>query len=97
RMSSRAVRTISAQVIADSALRLTLLELAHSAGESRELGFDARWRIKLFDRDVDISVEREAGRVDLNVADASLIAAVFIASGTEVVTARSFASRIIDW
>lgn len=97
RMSARAVRTISTQVIADSALRLILLQLAQSAGEPRELGFDARWRITLFDRDVEIRVEREAGRVDLNVADASLIAAVFIASGTEAVTARSFASRIIDW
>jgi len=97
RLATRAAQTITAETIADSALRLTLLQVREPLSPGRELGFAAHWRLEVLAREIEIRVEREAGRVDLNAADAPLLAAVFTAGGTDPGIAHSFASRILDW
>ena len=94
----RAAQIIDGETTADSAIRLTLLEInapPESAGQL-ELGFRTRRRLRVFDRDVDIRIEREAGRADLNTADPALLSAIFIAGDIDPAQARSFASRIVD-
>jgi len=60
-------------------------------------GFSTRQQIELFDRTIDVRVEHEAGRVDLNATEAPLLATVFVAGGLDAEVAATFASRIIDW
>jgi general secretion pathway protein K len=97
RMASRSAQIITAKTIADSAIRLTLLRIAAPLNESSELAFSAQWPLQVFDRTVDVRIEREAGRVDLNASDPALLAAVFRSGGIDSVRARDFASRILDW
>jgi len=97
RMAARAGQTIAAEAIADSAVRLTLLRLSAPGVEEQLPGFSMQSRLQLFGQEIAIRVEREAGRVDLNAAEAPLIAAVLVASGLDSQTSRSFASRIVDW
>jgi general secretion pathway protein K len=96
-MAARAAQIITAETAADSAIRLTLLQINAPVEEASQLAFSAHWQLELFDRAVDIRVEREAGRVDLNATDTSLLSAVFIAGGIDTGQAHSFASRIVDW
>ena len=95
--AARAAQIITSEAISDSAIRLALLRIATPLDPNQPLGFSARWRMKLFDEDVAIYVEREAGRVDLNATDAALLAAVFTAGGVDAEIAHAFASRIVDW
>ena len=97
RMSARAAQMVAAEAAEDSALRLALLQITGPIRENQQLGFSTQWRLRVFDRDIDIRVEREAGRVDLNASDAALLAAVFVAGGIDAGTARSYAARILDW
>lgn len=97
RIAARAAQIIAAETLADSAIRLTLLQINAPLNDERPFAFSARWPLRLFDQTVNIRVEREAGRVDLNATDASLLAAVFTAGGINPERSRSFASRIIDW
>jgi general secretion pathway protein K len=97
RISARAAQSIAAESIADSAIRLTLLRIGAPLREGQSLGFSAGWRMVVLDRPVDIRLEREAGRVDLNATGAPLLAAVLIAGGLQPQPAHTLASRIIDW
>lgn len=96
-MASRAEQMLAAEVAADSAIRLTLLSLNAPSGDGPEVEFAMLWRIQLFERDLSVRIEREAGRVDLNTADDVLLAAVLTAGGIESGRARSFAARVVDW
>lgn len=93
RMSSRSAQFIEAATVADSAIRLTL---ARSSSLSID-GFSTTQRVELFDRTIDVRIEHEAGRVDLNATEAPLLTAVFVAGGIDAQQAETFAARIIDW
>ena len=97
RMSVRAAQRIEAESIADSAIRLTLLRINAPLREGQSIGFSAGWRMVVFDKPVDIRLEREAGRVDLNATGAPLLTTVLIAGGLQPQQAHALASRIIDW
>jgi type II secretory pathway component PulK len=97
RISSRTAQIAAAEIVADSAIRFTLLQINAPLNDGQPLEFSANWPLKLFDQTVNVEIEREAGRVDLNSTDASLLAAVFMAGGIDAGQSASFASRIIDW
>jgi len=97
RMSSRSAQLIAASATADSAIRLALLRMYAPPDAGVKLEFSTQWQLELFNREIDVRVEREAGRVDLNATEAPLLTAVFIAGGIDKTMARSFAARIIDW
>lgn len=83
--------------IADSAIRLTLIEL-DTASSAAVAGASLRARrYEIFGREVSASCDYEAGRIDLNAADERLLTAIFAANGLEESQARSIAQRIIDW
>jgi len=93
KMSSRSAQFVAAKVVADSAIRLIL---ARGSGLAID-AFSTRRQLEVFDQAVDVRIEREAGRIDLNAAEASLLSAAFVAGGIDGATADTFASRIIDW
>jgi type II secretory pathway component PulK len=97
RMAARAAQGLAAETIADSAIRITLLRINAPLREERTFNFSANWRLTLFDQPIEVKVEREAGRVDLNAAAEPLLAAVFSAGGIELERSRAFASRVLEW
>jgi len=54
-----------------------------------------RWLV--FDSAVEVTVQRESGRIDLNSADQDLLFAAFAANGWDEMRARAMAARIADW
>lgn len=93
-LASTSFKLIQQRELADSALRLTILDLA-APSEVKTRSLDRRF--KLFDRAVTVDVQREAGRIDLNFADQLLLTAAFAGNGIGENEARSLAARIIDW
>jgi type II secretory pathway component PulK len=83
--------------VLDSALRLQLLELAYPPDGSPIIltaGQRAKqWSVLSYT--VDVSMELEACRVDLNHASVALLKAVFIEAGVD--TPQELAERIADW
>lgn len=89
---------VQADSIADSAIRLTLLELAGppkrgtwtaTAPENRQ--------IELLGHAVDLEVDLESGRLDLNTGDRQLLFALFAADGWSQSDAKAFVARVQDW
>jgi general secretion pathway protein K len=97
RLADGATVAAASETLADSAIRLTFLRILKPATDHGDFGFSTCWPMQLFDRDVVVHIEREAGRLDLNNGDAALLAAVFAASGVDTQMSGSFASRILDW
>ena len=50
-----------------------------------------------FAQKISVSVQRERDRIDLNAAGSGTLAACFLGAGFSPETARSMASRVIDW
>ena len=53
--------------------------------------------IRLSTGDIRLTVVDEAGRVDLNSADPTLLAGLFSAAGGKSLSNQAFASRVVDW
>jgi general secretion pathway protein K len=94
RMASTSFALIQQREFADSALRLTILELSDPYQINNR---SMRRRFTLFDRNVTVEIQREAGRIDLNFADELLLTAAFAGNGIGEKEARGLAARIIDW
>jgi general secretion pathway protein K len=89
--------SIRARAIADGGLRLELLHLiAPTTGESGVPTAPNR-QVQLFGVPVDVAIEREAGRIDLNTVKEPLLMAFFAANGWSEGDARAMAARIEDW
>lgn len=87
---------VQAEAIADSALRIALLRLIARPEQALSPSATAE-SMNIFDTKVEITVEREAGRVDLNTADPELLFALFAANGWTESDAHSMVARILDW
>jgi general secretion pathway protein K len=94
RMASTSFALIQQRELADSALRLTILELSDPSQINNR---SMRRRFTLFERTVTVEIQREAGRIDLNFADELLLTAAFAGNGIGEKEARGLAARIIDW
>jgi len=60
-------------------------------------GVDSRYRLLVNDRHVDIEVQAEANKVDLNSASAGRLSRGFIDAGFAAEQALVLADRVIDW
>lgn len=83
--------------IADSAIRVTLLTLLAPKAGGTSWPYDASKSIRVLDTDVDVTVEREAERIDLNTASEEFIVAAFAANGWSETDARLMAAGIQGW
>lgn len=87
---------VEAESAADSAIRLALLHLA--APEQRESWTAPQSRqINLFGWMINLKIESESGRLDLNTGDRQLLVALFAANGWSQTDAEAFVARIEDW
>lgn len=82
--------------LVDSALRLAIVEFAAPSPAIAGNSVGAR-SIEVFGQSVQVTVEFEAGRIDLNTADDLLLIAGFAGNGYSESEARRMAARIVDW
>jgi hypothetical protein len=89
---SQAVRT---DEIADSAIRVTLLGLINTHNARVLVTLGVPHTIDVLDSNVLVTIEREAGRIDLNTADPDLLLALFAANGWREDEAHALADSIV--
>lgn len=77
-----------------SAVALAAYELFQLNQEPEQINGQ---QIKLDDGIVSLTVGSDAGKVDLNVSGAQLLAAAYRAAGLTSLEPESFAARVIDW
>jgi general secretion pathway protein K len=95
-LAGASFENIQQRELADSALRLSLLELGAPAPAAAANAVGPR-RLDVFGAQVTVNMQFEAGRIDLNAADEFLLTAAFAGNGFSEPEARSMAARIIDW
>ncbi len=93
----RSIESYQAQEIADSAIRLTLLELSAPGERGVAQTAQPERSYDIFGRRVTVSYRSERERIDLNAADEAQLTAAFAANGFTEPAAAAFAQRIIDW
>lgn len=90
------VALLKARLLADGAIDRVILDLANgNAGRWRLDGAPAA--VTLFGRKVEIQVESEAGKIDLNAAPAALLASLFQSAGLAPAEAEQLAARVAEW
>jgi hypothetical protein len=96
RMAMRGAQLTAATTAADSAIRLALLQIHTPPYAHLPAGFASQWQLRLFGCAIEVRVEREAGRLDVNANAERLLAAVLTAGGVDLAGARSRARRITE-
>lgn len=97
RSAQQSARTVQADLAADSAIRLVILRLSASANHAAAEPFERRQHLEVLGAQVTFTLEREAGRVDLNKASEELLAETFATRGWSEMAAQAMAARIQDW
>ena len=97
RAAQRFTEAVQLDSLADSAIRVMLLRLIAPKSPNERVAVGGVQRLELFGGVVDVTVERELGRIDINTAAEELIFALFAANGWEDQRARAMANRIADW
>lgn len=88
---------VRAETAADSAIRVVLLQLA-GRGQMWASWLNGGGRsISIAGTPVDVRVELEDGRIDLNTGSRRLLYALFAANGWSESNARLFVARIEEW
>jgi len=98
-VSARQFESIQAMEVVDSAIRVTLLELAAPRNPQGALIVGSRLtrQVTVFDDVIDVSLDFESGRVDINFADEAMLTALFEVSGIPKELAAAYAQRVLDW
>jgi hypothetical protein len=81
----------------DSAIRVILLRFLAGQDEVRAQLLAQPQVVRLFERELSVTLTREAGRVDLNAADPNLLFALFCANGWQERDARLVTDEILRW
>jgi general secretion pathway protein K len=86
-----------ARLLADAAINRAIIALLEPR-DALQLRLDGSTQfIRLFDRDIELRVESEAGKVDLNAAPPSLLAALFRSQDVAPDSAELLAARVVAW
>lgn len=94
-LAHRSFELLQASELADSAIRVALLELADP--NQQETALANPMSIQVFSQSIPVRWEREAGRVDLNAAHQSTLASALVDAGLDRSEATLLAARIADW
>ncbi len=97
RATQRLAQAVELDARADSAIRLTLLRVIAPRSPNERVPVGASLTVDVPDGPVQVSVEREIGRVDINTASSALVFAVLAANGLPDKQAQALANRIEDW
>jgi general secretion pathway protein K len=97
RLAQRSYEADARRELLDSALRVALVELA-SPSQSGPYWHPRQPRsVHIAGSTIEVSFERESGRIDLNTADSRFLIAAFVAMGEPEEQARANAARVRDW
>jgi general secretion pathway protein K len=94
-LAHRSFELLQASELADSAIRVAVLDLAAPNPQGRALGNPIM--VQVFSQSITVRWEREAGRVDLNAADQETLASALVDAGLDRSDAAMLAARIADW
>jgi general secretion pathway protein K len=97
RTAERYAEAVQADMTVDAAIRVVLLRLIAPSDHGAGWPVDQPQGLSILDENVILTVQREAGRIDLNTADPDLLTAFFAGNGWRETDARSMAARIVDW
>jgi general secretion pathway protein K len=64
---------------------------------SKWIGNGSTYRVPGSEMKIEVTVQDEAGRIDINAADADLLRSLFIAGGADVDLAQECADAVMDW
>jgi general secretion pathway protein K len=91
------LQSLQADSMADSAIRLALIALMAPPDRGPPWPIGQSRTVSVFDSSVEVTLERETGRIDLNTADPDLLFAFFAANGWPESQAHAMVARITDW
>jgi general secretion pathway protein K len=97
RAAQRAYETDARRELLDGALRVALAEIAHGKPEGAFWHPRLPRTVTVGGRSVEVILEREGGRIDLNTASPKYLIAAFVALGKPEDQARACAARVRDW
>ena len=90
-------RSVQALTLADSAIRLVLLQLHETPSQEQARMVGAPFSARVLSAPVQIEIERDAGRIGLNAAGSDLLFSALAAHGWPENEAERMAARILDW
>ena len=96
-LAHRSFEAAQASELADSAIRLAILELTAPATQTAAAAPPTTVNVQVFGQPIAVQLEREAQRVDLNAVDEGVLAAALDGKGMDEADARILAARIVDW
>jgi hypothetical protein len=88
---------VQAAEVADSAVRVALLEITAPPTLTAAQPLSNLLTVRVFDESVDVRIEREAQRVELNAADEAGLMSALLRQGMADSDARPLAARVVDW
>jgi general secretion pathway protein K len=96
-LAHRSFESAQASELADSAIRVAILEMTAPAELAAAMRMQSLKTVRVFDEDVEVRIEREMMRADLNAASEETLASALSEQGLRESEARSLAARIVDW
>jgi general secretion pathway protein K len=97
RAAQRAHEADTRRELLDGALRVALAEIAHGKPEGPFWHPRTPRAVKVGGKTVEVILEREGGRIDLNTSEPKFLIAAFVALGRSEKDARASAARVRDW
>jgi general secretion pathway protein K len=96
-LAHRSFEILQATELADSAIRVAILTIAAPSAQVMRPQLPNPMTIQVFGQSIPVHIEREARRVDLNVAAESVLATTLTETGMHRIEASALAARIADW
>lgn len=97
RVAARTAEAAIRRDLLDGALQVALAEIAHGKPDGPYWHPRQPRLVRVAGELVEVTLEREGGRIDLNTADPRYLVAAFAAMGRPEAEARASAARIRDW
>ena len=97
RAETHAIVDARADAALDAAVVRAVLGISDKRTEARWRVDGAHRRFTFDDIALDVAVQDEAGRIDLNASGTALLVALFTANGLSPDAAAKLAGRIVDW
>jgi general secretion pathway protein K len=97
RAVQRLTQAVELDARTDSAIRVILLRIMAPPTPNQRVPAGVTQRVEVADGGVDVTVERDLGRIDLNTASSALVFAFFAGNGVPEEQAHTLADRIEDW
>lgn len=89
--------TIRARLAAEAGLARAVYELNRPDVMTRWLADGRTYEIEFEGNAIELTVQDESGKVDINAADAATLQSLFVLGGAEEDRARKLAAAVIDW